>query len=534
MTCEIQNVINNIQQHPCTKEATDRNWDALKKILNGMMDNIVTLQGCVTEPVIDATGSQPFQLTEDLPLGGEAAAVKLTYVAGAWVPGTAITVKDGWPCGGKFWGFTGDIGFAWNMPGTAIYIVFQMQTRARWVRYTLDETLNGLSAVATLNHYWQGCNPANGAGKITVYDPRGFYKKWHCKLCKGLAVWNERNARYEIVDAQLMAKFYKATLDADLCVSPPETDPEVIPASIPDEAGVTIVSRYVQGYYSALPYDTANNAIAAVVAKNPFGHVAPAPYTVLLMASDDGAAEDEIQFTIVDIKKNIKYTLDPEAPFSFAAPCGVSANVQYSAIEACDSAEGAVLPYPFTVVDMVDSFEVLHGYSPETCSIVAHTKKYCVIDREEAGADKTVAAMQKMEVVTDWYLDLNDPGDYQYYDIKVSVDNAWVVCTSEGSEVPVHRLRRQDIIDSFTHTDEDSPEDCKLTANTKETWVFKLPDPTVDGDDIPVITFEKQEVLNDIDVNSSALYQDTIFIWVPCSKLGNTVSVISTSECPAP
>lgn len=537
MTCELQNVINNIQQHPCTKEATDRNWDALKKILNGMMDNIVTLQGCVTEPIIDATGSQPFQLTEDLPLGGEAAAVKLTYVAGAWVPGTAITVKDGWPCGGKFWGFTGDIGFAWNMPGTTIYIVFQMQTKARWVRYTLDETMVKHAvvdrAVATLNHYWQGCNPANGAGKITVYDPRGMFRKWHCKNCKGIAVWNERNARYEIVDAQLMAKFWHGTLEDPICVTQP-TEEEPVP-TIPDEAVVNLGTKFSQSYYSADAYKQNGDAFVQVTAKNPYGHVGEAGKEVLVMVSDDDGDAEELCFTVVDMQKAVKNTLPIDNPFTWDDNCSLSANLQLSAIEACGDTVAESIPIPFASKDIIDSFEVLHGYSPETCSIVAHTRKYCMIDREQAGADVPVATMQKMEVVTDWYVDRNNPGAYnEYYDIKVSVDNAWVVCTSEGSEVPVHTLRKQNIIDSFTHTDEDSPEDCKLTANTKESWVFGVPDPAVDGDDIPCITFQKQEVLIDIDVNSSALYQDTVYVWVPCSKMGNTVSVISTSECPAP
>lgn len=532
MTCDMPAVEHGVVPRPCTDEVKDRNWDEVIAAIERLEARDTLLAACIGSGGSGGQETFPFRLTANLSLGGTAAAVKRSRAAGAWVDGAAIVVKDAWNCGGRFWGRINDVGMAWQDQGTGEYIVTSLQTIARWVRYTLDETLTTDHATATVNHYWDGCDPADGSGDVVVYDPRGMFKKWHCKGCKGLAVYNERNARYEIVDAQLMAKFWTATLESAVCVTQP-TELEPTP-TIPSEAVVNLSSKYSQSYYSADAFKRNGDAFAQVTAKNPYGHVGEASSEVLVMVSDDDGDTAELCFTLVDMKKAVKNTLPIDNPFTWDDNCSLSANLQLSAIEACGDTVAESIPIPFASKDVIDSFELLHGYSPETCSIVAHTRKYCMIDREMDGDDVPVATMTKIDVVTDWYVDLNNPGPYQYYDIKVSQYGVWVPCIGSGVEVPVHTLRRQDSIDSFTHVDEDSPEECTLTANTKETWVFGVPDPAVDGNDIPCITFEKHEVLIDIDVTSSALYQDTVYLWVPCSKLGNTVSVISTSECPAP
>lgn len=537
MPCDIPVVDHGVVPRPCTDEVKDRNWDEVIEALDKLKARDEALQACVTSGAVEQVGTFPFKLTAALALGGTAAAVLRSRSAGAWVDGAAIVVKDAWNCGGKFWGRINDIGFAWQDPTTGEYVVIELQTIARSIRYTLDHTLS-LNIVpgaanfttATVNDYWNGCDPG---ATVTVYDPRRMFHGFHCKLCTGYAEWNERSARYEIRDPQLMSMFHRVSMVTGVCITPadPEADPPTV-ASIQDSGVGDILESYEQAYYSATPYDSADALISLNVdLDNRYKHVVAQNKEALVLAKLE---DDEVVFQIVDVQKEVAATLDDEEPFSWSTGfCSLAANTLLTAVESCGDPANGDVPIPFSVVDVVDTFELVHGYSPDSCKIVAHTRQYCMIDHETDGADIDVAVMTEREVLTDWYLDYVAavPPLTEYYAIKASTEKLWVPCYNSGTEVDIHHLLRRDIIDDFDTVHESSPESCKIIANTKQTWVFDLPDPAVAGDDITVAEMTKREVLIDLDINSTDLNQDTEYHWVLCYDTGTTVSVVGIDPC---
>jgi len=535
MPCDIPVVDHGVVPRPCTDEVKDRNWDEVIEALDKLKARDEALQACVTSGAVEQVGTFPFKLTAALALGSTAAAVLRSRSAGAWVDGAAIVVKDAWNCGGKFWGRINDIGFAWQDPTTGEYIVLELQTIARSIRYTLVNTLTGTSTTATVDDYWNGCDPGS---TVTVHDPRGIFKGFHCKGCTGYGEYNEREQRYEIRDPQLMSLFHKMEVVDEVCISPYEAPSEGNPsgtaASITGDGTGNILESYEQAYYSATPYDASDVLISAdVPLDNPFFHVFQSASQLLAMAKLNGSGE--IEFQVIDAKK-VPLSALPSDDDKFTwdtGSCALGVNTINFAAETCGDSSEAPVPIPFGVVDMVDSFELIHGTSPDSCKIVAHTHKYCMIDHEDAGADLDVAVMTEREVLIDWYLDYAAavPPLTEYYAIKLSTEKLWVPCYNSGTEIDNHHLLRRDIIDDFDTVHESSPESCKIIANTKQTWVFDLPDPAVAGDDITVAEMTKREVLIDLDINSTDLNQDTEYHWVLCYDTGTTVSVVGIDPC---
>ena len=533
--CEISESSHGVVPRPCTQDVTDRNWDEVIDALDKNRSDIVALQACFTTPIVDAIGLTPFRLTATLALGGTAAAVKRTRSAGSWVDGDAIVVKDLWNCGGRFWGRINDIGMAWKDPGTDEYFVTDIQTIARSIRYTVLTTTGYPTFSVTVNDYWNGCDPG---ATVDVYDARGLFQGFHCKGCTGYGEYNEREQRYEIRDPQLMSLFHKMEVVDEVCISPYEAPSEGNPsgtaASITGSGTGDILESYDQAYYSATPYDATDTLINAnIPLDNPFFHVFQSASQLLAMAKLNGSGE--IEFQVIDAKKTPLSALpsDGDAFTWDTGSCALGVNTINFAAETCGDSTESPVPIPFGVVDMVDSFELIHGTSPDSCTIVAHTHKYCMIDHEDAGADIDVAVMTEREVLIDWYLDYVAavPPLTEYYAIKLSTEKLWVPCYNSGTEIDNHHLLRRDIIDDFDTVHESSPESCKIIANTKQTWVFDLPDPAVAGDDIEVISFVKREVVIDIDVDSTDMTQDTEYHWVPCYDAGTEVLIVNIDPC---
>lgn len=520
--CDVPNIKHGIVPRPCTDAVSDRNWDETISAIEKLRTGMLSLQNCFVAPALDAIGVFPFKLTAALALGGTAAAVLRSRSGGAWVDGAAIVVKDLWNCGGKFWGRIDDIGFAWKDPGTDEYVVTELQTIARSIRYTVTIAAAAPTYTVTVNDFWNGCDPG---ATVTVYDAQGIYLAWHCKGCTGHAEYNELNGRYEIRDAQLAYKFYKMELDASgTCVDPLE------PGIIPAETTGGILQSYPQSHYSASPYDGSDVAITAgIVLKNPYQHMCPGNQIVLAMAYRDG---DELSFVIVDVIKFLRATVPPSGVLSWG-DCTLTANTIQSAVETCDEPTEETVPIPFITADVPDTFEIIHGTSPDSCKIVAHTRQYCMIDKEADGADIDVAVMSEREVLIDWYLDYVAavPPLTEYYAIKTSTEKLWVPCYNSGTEVDIHHLLRRDIIDDFEPVQDSSPETCEIVAHTKQTWVFDLPDPPVAGDDIDVLSMTKREVLIDLYTTSTDLMMDTEYHWILCYDPIAEQSVVGIDPC---
>jgi hypothetical protein len=132
------------------------------------------------------------------------------------------------------------------------------------------------------------------------------------------------------------------------------------------------------------------------------------------------------------------------------------------------------------------------------------------------------------EVLTDWYV-AADGSDYKIYGTTMYV---WVPCVSAGSDVALHTLLRRDIITEFETTHVTDPPQCDIDAHTEKMYVFRVPDPAEAGDDIPVASMTRREVLIDATVDATdGLQVYTEYVFVLCWDTGNTVQIIEATEC---
>ncbi|MGE0606568.1 MAG: hypothetical protein AB7O62_05515 [Pirellulales bacterium] len=156
-----------------------------------------------------------FELSEDLELGDEAEARLLKGTGLAWSPDDyPVTVCDWYTQPGMWQGYTGYRGFCVKrFDGDDRYDVIWMETPARSVNFTLTQSLLSGQADATVDKYYlQGKNPLRGeATTFKVYDPQ---KLWRRALvgAKGLARWNDRDRRYEVVHCNQQTILCRAQL----------------------------------------------------------------------------------------------------------------------------------------------------------------------------------------------------------------------------------------------------------------------------------------------------------------------------------
>jgi hypothetical protein len=179
-----------------------------------------------------------FELIDELSLtgtgSGHAKAKLLAWNGSAWAagdPAVEIEVFDWF--GGMWNGLAGYRGWAeyrptqYTDPGedeedeeddvlrTAFEIIW-MERPAQLIRFISTAAMSGGELSVTVSWYdWQGRDPGSS---VIVYDPQDRYPDVHAGA-SGVAYYNNKDKRYEILDCQRIVQFAEAILTADCCGS---------------------------------------------------------------------------------------------------------------------------------------------------------------------------------------------------------------------------------------------------------------------------------------------------------------------------
>jgi|GEM_PF-4553210 len=170
--------------------------------------------------VIGGAGSEliRFELTSVLTLGGVTTAKKVVWDGAAYsTTGADFSIRDFTATPGTWSGESGYRGWCIRVGDRdAGYEIIWMETRARWIEFTLTADMAaGSSAAATVNAWAWGKNPG---ATVTVYDPQDLFKR-ALTGAKGEAIWDEKLARYKLVECQSKAGAIRFTLTADMAAN---------------------------------------------------------------------------------------------------------------------------------------------------------------------------------------------------------------------------------------------------------------------------------------------------------------------------
>jgi len=206
----------------------------------------------IIPPTVAQSDLTLFELTADLPLGGEANAVKM-----AWNPATTryvstgevITVRDAFNDSAVNPGaFVGSIGYrGWakrpaaneGMDSTPVEgeqprwpIVF-LEHKAEMIAFVATEDMNEAVAsrmAVTVERFWNGKDPGS---TVNVWDEEGLFY-YAMEGAKGVARWDDKQDRYVVIECQTKAGYVLFTTTADRS-TPPVL--EEIAATIVDYGG---------------------------------------------------------------------------------------------------------------------------------------------------------------------------------------------------------------------------------------------------------------------------------------------------------
>lgn len=597
----------------------DRNWDDQRVLNNHLIDAIQILAGCVQDPVV-LEGLMPvrFMITSDLPLGGKAPAVlmKRKVADHTWEVDTedgdpdpvpkAIFVRDPnaapgfWAGVADFYGSGGYQGWAIKSTGETevvgegeeaitydVYLIIWMERIARKIEYQVNGAYDTGSAFypATLVDYHDGISPLYGLDQglydddedeetpevptpgwdtIKIYDPTGYRYMWHGYGCKGVAIWNDRESRYEIEDAELHCKKFRGTLDHPICSTGEDNTPDPIlgdppgegedPPVIPFSATVTEWCR--EGEFCRIPHEYKNVSEDPEVedwqwvektefeVDNFCDHRGADGAKVIVHAhlhiAEEGDTEDEdkIVWNIEDIaivQSKVIETIEWDE-----GSCDLKIGKKKIYVEECSvSFDPEPIGIPFALESLVEGFD--HVFVPDvvnpenaSCKIVAYTGVYCALRRGN-GDPVDVIDFTARAAVTDINLNHDDEGapEDESYSLSYSWDYLYVPCWWPGGENTFLNFRRQDVVDSFEHINESEPEEvCEVVAHTKEVWVIAAPDPAANGVDIPVLAMDKRRVITDVYFESATLKQQPEELFVLCYRELDPEDIIGTEECP--
>ncbi len=178
-----------------------------------------------------------FELLQELKLtgtgSGHAKAKILTWNGSAWAGGEGVEIEvyDWFP--GRWNGLAGYRGLAeyrptqYTDPGEdeedpeddvlrPVYEIIWMERPAQLIRFTTTAASGEGGIPATVGWYdWQGRDPGSS---VTVHDPDGVFPDVF-EGAKGVAYYNNKDRRYEILRCQRIVIFAEATLSAAMCGS---------------------------------------------------------------------------------------------------------------------------------------------------------------------------------------------------------------------------------------------------------------------------------------------------------------------------
>jgi hypothetical protein len=210
---------------------------ALQDIPPSVLVKIVRRAGVWMIELLDKTLVH-FELIDELSLtgtgSGHAKAKLLAWNGSAWAagdPAVEIEVYDWF--GGMWNGLAGYRGWAeyrptqYTDPGedeedeeddvlrTAFEIIW-MERPAQLIKFVSTAAMSGGELSVTVSWFdWQGRDPGSS---VIVYDPQDRYPDVHAGA-SGVAYYNNKDKRYEILDCQRIVQFASAVLSADCCGS---------------------------------------------------------------------------------------------------------------------------------------------------------------------------------------------------------------------------------------------------------------------------------------------------------------------------
>jgi hypothetical protein len=510
VTCDLADMSNKVQRHPCIAAEIDRNWDNTKFQFDILADNIRRLEACIAAGG-SGSGVRRFKLTAGLTLGGSAAGVLQEWSSGAWIDdGDPIVVKDVNQAPGFWQGAIGYGGWCVAEPGsTTNWHIVWMEHKAKWIRYTLTEALISTDADCTVNDYMDGIDPGPTA---TVFDPQQLYQFWHQIGCKGWARWNPENARYEIVSPQLVAKFIHAALDEDVC----DGDN--------DDVAITYSSSLNQGFHQNAPEPLPTTAL------NPRKHVGVDGKNVLLMGR---VSDGVLAYEIVDMEKQ---ELDVVTEVTLQG-CTFGYRLTKVFVETClERTSGTVAT--FTQIDVPVSFYTESDYEAESpyCRVKAATKTICTIEVDD-GADLTVFSATSQTVVTDIYsgYDPSNDGNSETdpsCGIYGTRRDLWVLCVEPPeTNVLLIDLYIQDVVTGFTQVSD--TDECSGTLTTTKFCMIRpeVADAAIPGDPLVIYDCTKQSFLADVYDEAPSIMGTLYDGWFICLDGPSEEELITTEEC---
>jgi len=150
-----------------------------------------------------------FTLNGDM-TAGEAAADKITI--GGADTGDDVTVKD--PAGLFTRALDGATGIMAEVDGE--YFAIECQSKAGWIKFSLNGVLSGGSASAAVTDYGGSQQDVQNPGtEVTVHDGAGLFTR-AIGSCIGLAFYDAVDDEYVVVECQSKAGWIEFTLTADL------------------------------------------------------------------------------------------------------------------------------------------------------------------------------------------------------------------------------------------------------------------------------------------------------------------------------
>lgn len=232
-----------------------------------------------------------FKMTTKLPLGGKGKAIEIKTGAAYETVGVEFPIKDPWGDPGMWREDVDDAEYHYKgwclIPsnpeldnGVPIREIVWMEQIARSINFTIrpsSEMSGGQAKVFVDKYYMQGKDPErsdlNSVSGIIVHDPQNLFG-YAKKNAKGMARYNDRNHRYEVVACDQQCPMQVGVLVGRLCPAdaggvvtsahvmwyPPygqDADPPIIgtvsnPLSLAGKSGDTVICTWADGKWIIL------------------------------------------------------------------------------------------------------------------------------------------------------------------------------------------------------------------------------------------------------------------------------------------
>lgn len=335
-----------------------------------------------------------FKMTSKLPLGGQGTAIEIGTGATYTEVGEEFPIKDPWDDPGSFRDDIHDVrrdegkgyrGWCWIPPdadidsdtGEPIREIIWMEHIAKWIDFTLLTDMAG-SAEVTVDAYHDGRDPkytwpddAPDADdrKVYVYDTQGLFPR-ALEDGKGIAEYNEREHRYEVVFCDQQVSWMRCNLLANMCSG--------------DSAALTAHAAVSWSGFGTMP------GTLPTTAQNPFALEAASGKKVLIVFNDASEEWEVVQTEHVhkEFAKTIYYDADS---------CTVKRTYFSGSYMSCDPSETnatAITLEENTIAtgETNTAYDTPSGSDPAYCITTIETFVACTFPRKSTGSATLIAA----------------------------------------------------------------------------------------------------------------------------------------------